>query len=168
MLTRTRWLLLPALLVVWLGLAGPASAVYPPPIKDEGKFFSAEMVDKANKKIKEIYSATKKDLVIETYPGIPEGKKLPEDKNKIGEFFAEWAKARSAELGVNGVYVLICKSPHRLQIQPDAATGKRAFTAKDRERMQQKMIAAFKESKFDVGLKEGIDVVEAALRANLK
>ncbi len=168
MVSRTRWLLLLGLLVVWLGLASPAPAVFPPPIKDDGKFFSAEFVEKANKKIKEIYSSSKKDLVIETYATVPEGKKLPEDKNKLGEFFAEWAKARSEELGVNGVYVLICKSPTRLQIQVDTETRKRAFTAKDRDRLQQKFIAGFKEKKFDDGLKDGIDAVEAAFRANLK
>ena len=51
-------------------------------------------MDKTNKKIKEIYAKFKKDLVIETFAGIPEGKKLPEDSKKIGEFFAEWAKTR--------------------------------------------------------------------------
>src|SRR5206468_11877554 len=44
-----------ALLFVWLGPAGPARAVFPPPVKDDAKFFSAEALDKANKKIRTIY-----------------------------------------------------------------------------------------------------------------
>src|SRR5437879_3736831 len=98
-LSPARWLLMPALLLVWLGAAAPTRAVFPPPIKDDAKLFSADGVDKANKKIKEIYSKFKKDLVIETYAGIPEGKKLPEDPKKIGEFFAEWSKSRAQEVG---------------------------------------------------------------------
>jgi hypothetical protein len=169
MLPRPRWLLVPALLAVgWLGLVASAGAVYPPPIKDEAKLFSAEALDKANKRIKEIYAHARKDLVIETYAAVPEGKKVPEDKNKKEEFFAEWASARVKDLGVNGVYVLICKSPTYLYIEADNLTRKRAFTGKDRAALQRKLIDSFRDKKFDEGLKEGIEVVEAAYRANLK
>jgi len=167
MFSRARWLLLPALLV-WLGLAAPARAVFPPPIKDDGKFFSAEAVDKTNKKIKEIYAKFKKDVVIETYAGIPEGKKLPEDPKKVGEFFAEWAKTRAQELGINGVYVLICKMPTRLRTEVDPETLRRAFTNADDDRLRKRIIAAFREKKFDEGLTGGVEVIEAALKANVK
>jgi uncharacterized membrane protein YgcG len=168
MLPRTRWLLMPALLTIWLGLAGTASAVFPPPIKDEAKLFSAEAIDKANKKIKEIYSTSKKDLIIETYPSVPEGKTLPDDAKKRGEFFKEWARARAKESGANGVYVLICKSPGRVQITVDDDTAKKAFRAKDLSALDKKLIEAFKAKKFDEGLVEAVDLVAAALKANLK
>jgi hypothetical protein len=168
MLSRTRWLLVPALLLFWLGLVGPAPAVYPPPIKDDGKFFSAEVADKANKKIKEVYDSSKKDLVIETYAAFPDAKKLPEEANKKAEAITAWSKSRAKELGVNGVYVLICKEPTVFRIQVDPRTYRRAFTKSDIERLSKTMIAGLREKKFDDALKGGVDVVEAALKANAK
>jgi hypothetical protein len=168
MLPRTR--LLPVLLVVivWLGVAGPASAVYPPPVKDEAKFFSAEALEKANKRVKDAYRVTKKDLVIETYATVPEGKKVPEEKNKREELFKAWVNERCRDLGVNGVYVLICKSPAYYYIEADRETLRRAFTTKDEAKMRQKLLAALRERKFDEGLKDVIDVFEESLKANLK
>jgi hypothetical protein len=162
-----RWIV-PAVLVGWLGLVGTAEAVFPPPIKDEAKLFTPEFLEKANKKIKEIYSSSKKDLVIETYAAVPEGKEAPEDAKKRGEFFKGWAEARMKELGVNGVYVLICKSPTYLYIDMDPDTNRKGFSGADRARMLKALIGSFKEKKFDEGLKAGIDVVDAAYRANLK
>jgi uncharacterized membrane protein YgcG len=167
MLLRARRLLVPALVVVWLGLAAPVNAVFPPPVKDEGKFFSAEAVDKANKKIKEIYSKSRKDLVIETYASVPEGKKVPEDPKKRAEFFDEWARSRSEELGVNGIYVLICKKPTQVRIEVDRRS-RRAFTKADAERLVKRIVGAFRENKFDDGLLGGTEVVEAALKASSK
>jgi hypothetical protein len=168
MLSRARWLLMPALLLGWLGLAAPARAVFPPPIKDDAKLFSADAVDKANKKIKEIYAKSRKDLVIETYAGVPEGKKLPEDPKKKGEFFDEWAKSRLEELGVTGVYVLICKTPPTLRIRVDPTTYRRAFTQNDIDQLFKKIIAGLREKKFDDALKDAVDLVETRLRANAK
>src|SRR2546427_21791 len=54
-MTRTPWALCLAVFLAWLLTAGPALAVFPPPIKDDGKFFTREGLEKANKKIKEIY-----------------------------------------------------------------------------------------------------------------
>jgi hypothetical protein len=157
------------LLGAWLALAGPAWAVYPPPIKDEAKLFSAEALEKANKKIKETYQNSRKDLVIETYAAIPADlvKKFNElDKNKE-KFFAGWARERVKELGVNGVYVLICKSPTYYYTEADPETRKKAFTAKDQGRLRAKMLEALKEKKFDAGLLEWAELVEGAFKANL-
>jgi hypothetical protein len=167
MRSRTPGLLVPALLAGWLLLAGPAAAVFPPPIKDEAKLFSAEALDKANKKIKDIYRAARKDVVIETYAAVPEGKKVPEEPKKKMEFFRDWARARTKELGVNGIYILISTNPRALYVQVDPVTRKKAFPAKDRKKLEQKLLGSFKEKKFDAGLLEGLDVIASALKANL-
>jgi hypothetical protein len=164
------------LLVAALVLGGPgtAQAVYPPPVKDEAKFFSADALGKANKKVKEIYDKYKKDVVVETFAAVPADlkKKLEdlEDKKKAkgrAEFFGEWAQARSKELGLNGVYVLVCKEPAFLYIHMDADTRKKAFTAKDRDKLRAKLVEKFKDKEFSAGLTEGLAVVEGALKANL-
>jgi hypothetical protein len=162
-----RWLFGPALLAAWLVLAGPARAVYPPPVKDEAKLFSAEALEKANKKVREVYQTYRKDLVIETYPAVPADLEKKFKEKKKAEFFEEWAQARAKELGVNGVYVLICKNPTYLQIEMDPETRKKAFTPRDRERLRAKMIEALREKKFDTGLLEWAEIVEAAYKANI-
>src|SRR5205807_7369629 len=111
-MTRSLPAVLPVLLLgLWLGLAAPARAVYPPPVKDDGKFFTKEGLEKANKKIRELYQKYKKDVVVETLETLTEEqqKRLKEESAK--RFFASLALARAKELGVNGVYIVICKKP---------------------------------------------------------
>ena len=62
-------LLIPALLIGWLGLLSPAHAI---DVRDEGKFFGKEAVEKANKKIAEIKRDYSKDLAIETFAEAPD------------------------------------------------------------------------------------------------
>jgi uncharacterized membrane protein YgcG len=157
-----------AVLAAWLVLAGPARAVYPPPIKDDGKFFTKEGVEKANKKIREIYEKYKKDVVVETLAELSEEQKKKMKDEKESKFFITLALARLKELGVNGIYVLICKSPRFLQIEMDPGTRKTVFTNKDRAKAREAFFKQFREEKFDAGLMEALDVIEAALKANVK
>jgi hypothetical protein len=167
MLRTWRWLVLPAVLFGWLGLVSPAAAVFPPAIKDDAKLFSAEAVEKANKKIREIYSTYKKDVVIETYAAIPADlEKKFKDKGKA-EFFKEWAATRGKELGLNGLYILICKEPRYLYMEVDTRS-KKAFKTSDGEKLKKTLFTAFKEKKYDTGLTEALDVVESAFKSNLK
>jgi hypothetical protein len=157
-----------ALLAAWLLSAGPARAVFPPSIKDEGKFFKAETLDKANKKIHEIYQNYTKDVVIETLPSLTadqEKKLKDEGKDK---FFARLALERARELGVNGLYIVFCKKPTHLQVHMDPATQKKAFTAANRKKLIEVFIKHFKEEKFDEGLLAGLDTIAQALKENSK
>ena len=150
-----------------LVLAGPARAIYPPGVKDEGKFFTKEGLEKADKKIREIYAKYRKDVVVETYPAAPEGKTVPEEKEKRAKFFREWAETRIRDLGVNGVYVLVNRKPGRVEMAVDGLTRKRAFPAEDRNKAAKKMLAEFKDEKFDAGLMAALESIEASLKANL-
>jgi len=116
MVSASRYLLIPVLLAGWLGLIAPASAAVAPVIKDDAKFFSAEAVDRANKKIKEIAQKYNKDLLIETFPEIPEDRRKDYKEEDKRQFFEKWARERAHDNAVNGVYVLICKEPPHLQV----------------------------------------------------
>jgi uncharacterized membrane protein YgcG len=148
--------------------AGPAHAVFPPPIKDEGKFFKPETLEKANKKIREIYENNKKDVVIETIETLTadQEKQLKEEGKQ--KFFAKLALDRARALGVNGIYIILCKKPTHLQVHMDPQTQKKAFTVANRKVLIDKIIASFKEEKFDEGLLAGLDVIDATLKANAK
>ena len=126
-----RWTLIVALLAL-LGLTAPAWAIYPPALKDDGKFFSKEGTEKANKKIREIYEKYKKDVVIETVSTLtPEQEKKIKDDGEA-KFFAKLTNDRAKEIGLNGVYILLCKKPQYLRIHMDPETQKKAFTASNR------------------------------------
>jgi uncharacterized protein len=161
-----RSVLVPALLAGWLATAGRAAAVYPPPVKDEGKFFSAEALDKANRTIRQIYQRFEKDVVIETFPTIPADLEKKYKEEEKASFFNEWARKRAEELGVNGIYILICKKPGRVEVEVGNQTQKKAFTRNDRDRLVQGILKDFKEKKFDEGLREGVEFIESAMRKN--
>src|SRR5262245_43879608 len=106
----------------WLALPGFAWAVYPPPVKDDGKFFSKDAPDRANKKIREIYQKYKKDVVVETLE-----KLTPEQERQLKEegnnkFLGRLALERSRALGLNGIYILIIKKPSLLHVHVDPET----------------------------------------------
>ena len=168
MVSASRWLLMPVLLAGWLGLTAAASAANVAPlIKDDGKFFSADAVAKANQKIKKIAQDFNKDLLIETFPEIPADlKKDYKDENKR-EFFDKWARDRAFENAVNGAYVLVCKSPAHLQVEVGKETQKKAFTPRNRNELVKILIDKFKVKKYDEGLEEAVDFYATTLKQNL-
>jgi uncharacterized membrane protein YgcG len=154
-------------LAVALVACSTAWAVFPPPVKDDGKFFKAATLEAANKKIRELYEKYRKDVVVETLASLtPEQEKKMNDEGK-DKFFPKLALDRARELGVNGIYVIIVMKPQYLWIHMDPATAKKAFTNGDRGRMRTQMFAKFKEKDFDGGLQAAFEVIEAALKKNL-
>ena len=87
----TRWIPSALALAGLLTLAGVAVA-WPlvAEVKDEGNFFGAESIKKANAEIKTIKEQLKKDLVIETY------KELPADDKEAYEKVAKDRKGQAA------------------------------------------------------------------------
>jgi uncharacterized membrane protein YgcG len=158
--------LLAAVLAAWLVPAGPARAIFPPAIKDDGKFFKPETLEKGNKKIREIYEKYKKDVVIETIPSLTADQEAKMKEEGREKFFAKLALDRARALGVNGIYIILCKKPTHLQVHMDPGTQKRAFTTANRRTLIEKMISMFKEEKFDEGLLAGLEVIDSALKAN--
>src|SRR4051812_45551854 len=138
MFRRTSVLVLAAV-AGWLALPGAAWAVYPPPVKDDGKFFSKDALDKANKKIHEIYQKYKKDVVVETLEKLtPEQQKKYQEEEDKARFFARLALDRGREIGLNGIYIVIVKKPRFLRIHMDSDTQKKDFKASDRKKALEK------------------------------
>src|SRR5260370_35565527 len=127
-----RWALLPAVLAGWL-IAGSLATAAVPEIKDEGKFFNAETVKKANELIRKIHDEDHKDLFIETYATVPGGEaKSKEVKQMTREardkFFADWNRQREQDTRLDDIYVLICRNPGHIDVGVDKETVKQAFT----------------------------------------
>jgi hypothetical protein len=137
-------------------------------VKDEAALFSKDAVEKADKRIEEFHRTYNKTVAIETFAAPPEGRKVPADKSQYGEFFDRWAKERYKDLGVRGVYVMICKEPRYVYTLVGRKTRAKAFTGADREKLVKELRTQLKARKFDAALSGGLDVIESALKANLK
>jgi uncharacterized membrane protein YgcG len=157
-----------ALTTLACGLLGvsTALAVFPPPIKDDGKFFTKEGLDRANKKIRDIYEKYKKDVVVETMTSLTAEQAKKMDEEGKGKYFAKLARERSVAMGLNGIYILFIKKPQHYQIHMDPETQKKTFTASNRKTLSEKIVAQFREDQFDQGLLDGLDAIAAALKAN--
>jgi uncharacterized protein len=106
-------------------------------------------------------------VVIETFPAIPADLEKNYKEEEKAPFFNEWARKRAEELGVNGIYILICRKPGRVEVEVGMQTQKKGFTRNDRDQLVRKMLANFKEKKFNEGLLEGLDFIESTLRKDL-
>ena len=81
MLGAARWTVVSALVAGWLLLPSAAFAIVPQ-VHDHGKFFKPETVKEADAILLKIQDKYKKDVVVETFPKIPDEiqKSYHEDK----------------------------------------------------------------------------------------
>jgi uncharacterized membrane protein YgcG len=146
-----------------LMLVGSGLAVYPPAVKDDGKFFNPASLEAANKKVRAIYEKYHKDVVIETLESLTAEQEKELEKEGKAKFFAKLADTRIKALGVNGVYILVTKKPHRVQVETDPDTRKTAFSNEDRNEVVKRIIARFKEDDFNGGLNAALEYIEKRL-----
>jgi hypothetical protein len=150
-------------------LAAVAQAVAPE-IRDDGKFFSAAALKKANELIAEMSRKHNVDFLVETYATVPADQVERVrfmDSGERGEFFKKWAMDRSKTRVVNGVYALICKEPEHF-IVGITGTGVKAFPAGNRAKLEEAMRREFAEKRFDEGLFAGIRFAQDRLGKGTK
>src|SRR5262245_25718338 len=162
MLRPGRRLALSLFPLAWLTAAAWPAAVTPE-IKDDGKFFSAEAVKKANEQIRELYRKAARDLLIETYAAVPADdvekvKNLQRDERD--KYFEKWAKQRVEARVVRGVYVLICKQPQYLYIEYTRDSG---FDNATRDRLREIFFSEFRGERYDAGLAAAVRFVQERL-----
>jgi hypothetical protein len=154
---------------VALTLAGRAAAVAPQ-IKDDGKFFSADAVKKANDDIREISRKYDKDLLVETFAGVPEAQKekvAAMSRAERSNFVRAWARERAQANVVHGVYVLVCRSPAQLYVEV-TPRGRAAIDEEARKKLIETLATNFQEQKFDEGLQAAVKFVRDRFAAALK
>lgn len=170
MLLTYRWILLPALLTGLLLLPHAAVAVTPE-VEDRAQYFAQNAIDKANAEILAIKKESSKDLIIETFETVPAEKKAnydPNDAKKKEAFFVAWASERAQAGDIQGIYILLCKSEHRVQIHVDPETLKKDFTSGNVSQLRGELLAKFKRKEFDEGLLSAVKYVHQTLQANRK
>lgn len=156
------WLLAPLILL----LSGIISHAASNGVRDDAHFFSANAIQQANQVIQQIDQRHQKDLLIETVPTITADKKDEYDPQNKNTFFQRWADERAQQQGVNGVYILICKDPSHLQVEPGNKTRMRLFTLADRDQLSHRLLADFRQKQFDQGLMDAVQFVQQRMDTN--
>jgi hypothetical protein len=163
---RFRWALVLAATGGCLFLAGSSGAVFvAPEIRDDGKFFSAAAVKKADEVIRDIYRHHDRDVLIETIAAVPTAdleKVKAMDASQRAAYFLKWAKERSTERVVNGVYILLCKEPKHLLVGVDEKQPHK-FAPGTREGIEKVLVMEFREGRFDEGLDQALRLIEEKL-----
>ncbi|MBI1917489.1 MAG: TPM domain-containing protein [Planctomycetes bacterium] len=106
----------------WLLLAACCLAIVPAAraqVDDRANLFTAEAVKNANDRLGQLKARLGKGLVLDTFKEVPEAeakKHNLDNANERDKFFAEWARQRIRETKLDGVHVLICLAPHRVEV----------------------------------------------------
>ena len=140
-------------------------------VRDSGDFFSEACIKEATRKISEIESQFKKELVVETFVDIPEEVKRGvdlTDKPALNKMFEQWTVKEAKQSRVNGIYILISKEPAHLQIVVGNDTQNKAFTSKDREKLAGIMLNKLRTKKNDEALLECVQFVSTTMAGNVQ
>src|ERR1700681_3147313 len=120
------WNRFAVLLGAWLVLAGNVRAQ----VKDDAGFFSAAAVSQANEIARDIKLSYGKDFKVETFRMVPPDRAAKFKtlaKAAKQDFFEAWAKSRAKALGVQGVYLQVCKQPAHLELSVSDDTLKKGL-----------------------------------------
>ena len=147
-------------------IKGPAgvAAREPLTIRDEAKFFSPDAVQKANQEIALIAHRYGRDLLIETYSTVP-----TDDAERVRAMNADdrlkyvrgWARKRTQAERLNGVMILICRSPSILYVNV-SEKARSVVTKAEEASIHAALLAAFRGKKYDDGLAEAVRLVREA------
>jgi hypothetical protein len=169
MYCNTRHALVSILLIGWLAVVAQA-AVLEPGVRDEAGYFKPQTVQKANEEIKDLQRELHKDLVIETFKTVPADKvKAVKGMSRAAreDFFARWADERARAEGVDGVYVLLCKSPPFTQVSLGPETDDRLFPDADRQRLAELLANHWSSRHYDQDLLDAVGFVRIRLNNNI-
>jgi S1-C subfamily serine protease len=145
--------------------ADPVRRSGPILIKDEGKFFSAEAVDKANEAIKELWKKYERDVVVETFPSVPasdQEKVKAMSREERSRYFRSWSQSRIRVEGINGLHFLVCREPSHLNIEV-SANARDVFDDASVKILIQTVLEQFRKKEFDKGLESVIDYAREKL-----
>ena len=136
------WLALPALLIA---TAGPASAA---DLRDKANLFSPEAVKKAQADLDRIGKEYAVPIAIETVDSL-EGRSIDD------------VLPQHAELaGIKGLYILISKKEHKIEVESDRSYSKYLTTRRDLG-IREVFTREFKGGNFDAGLLKGVDKIDS-------
>ncbi len=126
-------------------------------IRDDAGMFSAVARDRAGKEIDRVGAKFNVDISIETFASMPvELKGQARGWKEDRPLMAGWAGDRAKLIGADGVYVLICRDPLRVQVLagPDAVA--RGFTASRADWLERQMRRSLGKGRNDAALEYAV------------
>ncbi len=166
--TRKFW---PPFIVVALFVLGiSASHARPAAIEDNAAFFTDTAKAQAARDIEAMGRSMNKDLAVETFLEIPDEFKRDAnlaDKVALARLCERWAARQAKAKGVNGVYILLVKTPAHLEVVVGNDTQKQAFTLADRDALVGIMLGKLRAKQFDSALVSGVNFVSSTMRSHL-
>jgi hypothetical protein len=135
-------------------------------VHDGGAFFSAAALSEAAEIIRSIAAFHGRDVYVETYAEVPEHLRADLARDGREKFYDDWLNRRARQLGIRGVFVLVTRAPGRVQVGVDKATQRRAFTPDDRDALRDALVTAFRASRYDQGLLDGLRFVRRRMDEN--
>ena len=139
-------------------------------IIDGGGFFSDPAKAEANRQLLDLGARFKKEVVIETFKGIPaavsQGVNL-QDRAAVNRMFEMWTLEQARQQRVNGIYILLSKEPSHLQVIIGNETQRTLFTGKDRAVLLEVMLAKLRAKQSDEALLQGVGVIASAMKSHV-
>ena len=135
-------------------------------VADGGAFFSAETVSAAGDIIRAIQAHHERDVRVETYDEVPPQLRGDLARDGLDKFYDDWLNRRARQLGVRGVFILVTRTPGRVQVGVDKSTARRAFPPDDRDALRDALVLAFRNARYDAGLLDGLRFVRRRLDEN--
>jgi hypothetical protein len=148
---------------VWLAPAAVRADVH-----DNAHLFGQQAIDDANTVTDRMDKQYKKQLVIETFPSVPDAQKDELKQKGNAKFFRDWMAARAKDLKVNGVYVLICREPYYVETGAGHETRARhIFTTEYLTKLREQLQRDLNAHDCDEALCDAVDLVYRAYAANI-
>jgi uncharacterized membrane protein YgcG len=134
---------------------------------DAAHLFKAQTLLEVDPVLQEIDGRFYKDLMIETFPSIPDDLKKTYSQQEANTFYEGWSVVEGRALLVNGVLVLITAQPRHLFVYVGLDTRTKAFTLADRDELVTLLTDAFRQKDYDGGLATGVKFVRDRMAKNL-
>lgn len=161
-------LIVVALLMLLALLARPrAAGAGVHQVWDEAHFFKIQTIEHVDQILADIHSRFGKDLMIETFPSIPDDFKQRYQEVGKEKFYEGWSIAEGRRLELNGVLILVTGEPSHLKVKAGLDTRQKAFTETDGAELADKLVAAFKARDFDGGVVQAAEFVRDRMARNL-
>lgn len=148
-------------------VAGPLAIAGVHQVWDTAHFAKPQTLGQIDQVLLDIHSRFGKDLMIETFPSIPDDLKPKYQDQGKDKFFEGWTRSEAFQMGVNGVMILVTGDPPRLQVEVGLETRQKAFTLDDRDQLVDLLVKAFEKKDFDGGLLQAAQFVRDRMARNL-
>jgi hypothetical protein len=138
-------------------------------VDDRAGLFSADAVARAREAVRQFRKDYHRDLFIETFAHVPDG-----DRKDVSglwtwsreRYFTGWAKRRAKTVGVDGVYVLICKQPKHVHVLVYPDTPEQAFTDDNTKELRRRLERQLPKAP-DAALEDAAAFVRDTVKENL-